>query len=209
MRCYHMDCVPSMCLILFQIPSIAICTRSSAVFADSSAGRISMATPIAGKGLINAPTQNARSDGLSCGGLSPRSSNSRSICPGSLSTCFASCIHRSTRERLLGVRILGLVNSVAFEIARATAMRSFPRISLSSSSWKSKKSTRASVQPNPAVSISPRISKRRPARNSSRMAPSSTTSGLIISTSAPLFKWTDSPVTRRAIPSIPMKGLSF
>lgn len=72
---HHSRADTSMCLIERNIPSNATCTRRSTFEADSNAGRISKATPpIAGIGfLTNAPTQNARSDGSSAGGIGPKS----------------------------------------------------------------------------------------------------------------------------------------
>mmetsp|Transcript_3894 Transcript_3894/g.5106 ORF Transcript_3894/g.5106 Transcript_3894/m.5106 type:complete len:248 (-) Transcript_3894:453-1196(-) len=83
--------VPSMCRIEDSIPCSATSTRSSAVIAMSNAGRISMATPIPGKGLMRAPTQKAISDGCSRSdnvGIGPISCNNASIWPGDRSFFF-------------------------------------------------------------------------------------------------------------------------
>eukprot|EP00525_Craspedostauros_australis_P007358 CAMPEP_0198123416 /NCGR_PEP_ID=MMETSP1442-20131203/37484_1 /TAXON_ID= /ORGANISM="Craspedostauros australis, Strain CCMP3328" /LENGTH=77 /DNA_ID=CAMNT_0043782619 /DNA_START=95 /DNA_END=325 /DNA_ORIENTATION=- len=60
---YHSGSEPSMCFMDFRMPSKAISTRSSALFASSSLGRISSATPMAGSGLTKAPIQKAQSVG--------------------------------------------------------------------------------------------------------------------------------------------------
>mmetsp|Transcript_8594 Transcript_8594/g.17859 ORF Transcript_8594/g.17859 Transcript_8594/m.17859 type:complete len:213 (-) Transcript_8594:322-960(-) len=205
------------------IPLRATSTRCSAFFAVSRAGRISRATPMAGKGLISAPIQKARSDGWSEGGISPMHSKSSSIWPGERSFSVANSIHRSTKLKLLGMFPLGMVSSSAFMMARAMVVRSYSSesasvldsrafwISSSSSCAESRNFTVASVYPSspPTVLMLPSsIWNRRWVALSANLipCPSGRNSSLSfrISTSTPLVKWICCPLARRAIPSIAM-----
>mmetsp|Transcript_41480 Transcript_41480/g.125659 ORF Transcript_41480/g.125659 Transcript_41480/m.125659 type:complete len:252 (-) Transcript_41480:501-1256(-) len=199
---HRIRAVPSMCPMDASIPSSATCTRSSAVSAVRSAGRTSIATPMAGMGLMSAPTQKARSDGRPAGGASPRSRSRASIWPGSRSFSRASSIHRSIR---LGPSdAVGSVNRLPLEIARPSADSSSP-VTPSSAG---RNFTRPSVHPCSTPSTSPSMTNRRPPV-SSNFTPPSTNSGFSpISTSTPDLRNTRRPPLRRAVPSMPKRGSS-
>lgn len=65
--------VPLTCAIDDWMPEVTTASAPAADEACSTAGRISMATPRAGRGLMRAATHMDRSNGLSAGGMSPRS----------------------------------------------------------------------------------------------------------------------------------------
>mmetsp|Transcript_20850 Transcript_20850/g.48982 ORF Transcript_20850/g.48982 Transcript_20850/m.48982 type:complete len:240 (-) Transcript_20850:563-1282(-) len=220
--------------MLFIRPSSATCTRSSARLLTSSAGRISTATPIPGRGLISAPTQSARSVGSCTGGMSPSCDRSASIWPGVRSFCRASSTHRSTRDCPSGSPMFGSVNVLAFDIARATdilspsgASTDTPLDSASSSSELSINLTEASVHPSSDLSTSPSMTNRRVALSDTSHGASSSSSspeaneiptvpgitssaGPIskISTSTPALSGSVWPVDSLAIPSMPSVGTS-
>mmetsp|Transcript_11282 Transcript_11282/g.24432 ORF Transcript_11282/g.24432 Transcript_11282/m.24432 type:complete len:242 (-) Transcript_11282:511-1236(-) len=225
-----------MCRMLFIIPSSATCTLSSARLLTNNAGRISIATPMLGSGLISAPTQSARSVGSCSGGISPNCDSSASIWPGWRSFSFASSIHRSMRETLFFMFMFGSVNCFDFEIALATDRRS-PVVdrpdgssmeglencatSFSSSARESRNFTCASVQPSSVFSTSPSITNLRPARSEMSHASPASPYVLVpaggsstafsiwtICTSTPVFSGTVWPVDSFAMPSMPSVGVS-